>query len=74
MPLTSQGKAAMLIEDLCEKLLLDHREFLDSLAPARFQEAYQELLCQTLVIVKIFTSTDEVYVYEAKGPWIEIGV
>ena len=48
--------------DLCKRLMTDYRELMVSFVPARFQDDLREVMCRLWVVIKVYTSKEEVNV------------
>ena len=48
--------------DLCKCLMTDYREHMVSFVPARFQDDLREVMCRLWVVIKVYTSKEEVNV------------
>ena len=52
--------------DLCKRLMTDYRELMVSFVPERFQNDLRELMCRLWVVIKVYTSKEQVNVSEYK--------
>ena len=48
--------------DLCKRLMTDYRDLMVSFVPERFQDDLREVMCRLWVVIKVYTSKDEVNV------------